>query len=264
MILRSAFALAAGLTCLLAGVAGFADHGQAQPYPPQGYQSYGRPQATMPYRPIPGAAIPDDDDDIPENQIATPGNYPPPPGARGAYVEREALPPPGAPAPYYGGRPPAFAYGDRNGYYPPPPQPYGGRPIGNGQPESYGAAPQQGYLPNQAAVPQHPEPYQQGYQPGYQPAPGQGPMQLVPRPPADVSGREPTGRDATGSVRPNTVATLPPDDQPETGKPEISPEFKRQIVNFQSNEPAGTLVIDTAHTFLYLVLGHGRAVRFRI
>jgi lipoprotein-anchoring transpeptidase ErfK/SrfK len=261
MNLRAAFALAAGLTSLLAGVACFADLGQAQPYPAQAYPPYGQqPQATMPYRPVPGAAIPDDDDDIPESQLAVPGSYPPPPGGRGPYVEREALPPPGAPAPYYGGRPPAFAYGDRNGYYPPPPQPYGGRPIGNGQPESYGAAPQQGYAPNQAAIPQQPEPYQQGYQG----APGQGPMQLGPRPPADLSGREPTGRDTTGAVRPNTVATLPPDDQPETGKAVIAPEFKRQIVNFQTSEPAGTIVIDTAHTFLFLVLGNGQAMRYGI
>jgi lipoprotein-anchoring transpeptidase ErfK/SrfK len=65
-------------------------------------------------------------------------------------------------------------------------------------------------------------------------------------------------------VRPNSVATLPPDDQPEDGKPELSPEFKRQLVNFQSNEPAGTIVIDTSRTFLYLTLGNGQAMRYGI
>jgi len=284
MILRSAFALTVGLVGVgLAGVGllGFAENAQAQqPYPPYGAQQ------GNPYRPVPNAAIPDDDDDIPANQLATPGAYPPPPSRGGGYVEREALPPPGAPAPYYGGRPPAVAYGDRNGNYPPQ-QPYGGRPVGNGQPESYGApqqgygaqqsygsqqgygpqqgyapqqgyGPQQGYAPNQAAIPQQPEPYQPGYQSG------QGPMQLGPRPPGDVSGREPAGPASTGTARPNTVATLPPDDQPEDGKPELAPQFKRQIVNFQSNEPAGTIVIDTAHTFLYLVLGNGQAMRYGI
>src|SRR5256885_1040534 len=86
----------------------------------------------------------------------------------------------------------------------------------------------------------------------------QGPMQLAPgaRPPGDVA-----GRDATGTVRPNTVATLPPEDQPEEGKAELPPQFKRQIVNFQSAEPAGTIVIDTANTYLYLVLGNGQGMR---
>jgi lipoprotein-anchoring transpeptidase ErfK/SrfK len=88
-------------------------------------------------------------------------------------------------------------------------------------------------------------------------------MQLGPRPPGDVNG-QPQGPATTGTVRPNTVATLPPDDQPEDGKPELSPEFKRQLVNFQSNEPAGTIVIDTGRTFLYLVLGNGQAMRYGI
>src|SRR5882757_8830973 len=115
MILRSAFTLAAGLVGLgLVGVGflGFAERAQAQqPYPP-----YGAQQGSNPYRPVPNAAIPDDDDDIPANQVATPGAYPPPPPSRGGgYVEREALPPPGAPAPYYGNRQaPARPSADRN------------------------------------------------------------------------------------------------------------------------------------------------------
>jgi lipoprotein-anchoring transpeptidase ErfK/SrfK len=35
-------------------------------------------------------------------------------------------------------------------------------------------------------------------------------------------------------------------------------------VNFNSAEPAGTLVIDTANTHLYLVLGNGQAMRYGI
>jgi lipoprotein-anchoring transpeptidase ErfK/SrfK len=68
----------------------------------------------------------------------------------------------------------------------------------------------------------------------------------------------------TGSLRPNSVATLPPEDQPETGKYEMPAQFKRQIVQFQSNEPAGTLVIDTSNTYLYLMLGGGQAMRYGI
>ncbi len=91
--------------------------------------------------------------------------------------------------------------------------------------------------------------------------PGPGPMQLGPgtRPPGEV-----VGRDATGTVRPGTVAALPPEDQPEDGKAELPPQFKRQLVTFQSPEPAGTLVIDTANTYLFLVLGNGQAMRYGI
>jgi lipoprotein-anchoring transpeptidase ErfK/SrfK len=58
---------------------------------------------------------------------------------------------------------------------------------------------------------------------------------------------------------------LPPEEQPEEGPPkELPPELKRQLVDYQTKEPAGTLVIDTANTFLYLVLGNGKAIRYGI
>ena len=40
--------------------------------------------------------------------------------------------------------------------------------------------------------------------------------------------------------------------------------FKRQVVNYPTNEAPGTIVIDTPNTFLYLVLGNGRALRYGI
>jgi lipoprotein-anchoring transpeptidase ErfK/SrfK len=40
--------------------------------------------------------------------------------------------------------------------------------------------------------------------------------------------------------------------------------LRRQIVGFDRNEPAGTIVIDTANTYLYYVLGNGRAVRYGV
>jgi len=62
-----------------------------------------------------------------------------------------------------------------------------------------------------------------------------------------------------------TVMTLPPEDQPETGKPkELPPNLKRQLVDFNTREPAGTIIIDTPNTYLYLVLGHGKALRYGI
>ena len=64
---------------------------------------------------------------------------------------------------------------------------------------------------------------------------------------------------------PTGTAALPPEDQPEQGQPkELSPELRRQLVDFNTKEPAGTIVVDTAHTFLYLVLGGGKAIRYGV
>jgi lipoprotein-anchoring transpeptidase ErfK/SrfK len=54
---------------------------------------------------------------------------------------------------------------------------------------------------------------------------------------------------------------------PQSGQPdadELAPELQRQVVAYPSKEPPGTIIIDTPHTFLYLTLGGGRAVRYGI
>jgi lipoprotein-anchoring transpeptidase ErfK/SrfK len=89
-------------------------------------------------------------------------------------------------------------------------------------------------------------------------------VQIGPGQDQGYPGQPRPSRDVTGTAHPNTVATLPPEDQPETGKSELPPELRRQMVPYQTNEPAGTLVIDTAHTYLYLVLGNGQAMRYGI
>ena len=61
------------------------------------------------------------------------------------------------------------------------------------------------------------------------------------------------------------IAALPPEDQPEQGPAkQLPPQFRRQLVDYVTTEPAGTIVIDTPHTFLYLVRGHGKAMRYGI
>jgi lipoprotein-anchoring transpeptidase ErfK/SrfK len=40
--------------------------------------------------------------------------------------------------------------------------------------------------------------------------------------------------------------------------------FKRQIVDYPTREAPGTIIIDTPNTYLYFVLGNGRAVRYGI
>ena len=36
------------------------------------------------------------------------------------------------------------------------------------------------------------------------------------------------------------------------------------MVTFNTKEPAGTIIIDTPNTYLYLVLGNGKAIRYGI
>jgi lipoprotein-anchoring transpeptidase ErfK/SrfK len=58
---------------------------------------------------------------------------------------------------------------------------------------------------------------------------------------------------------------LPPDVRPEAGAPaQLPPNLRRQLVDYRTKEPAGTLVIDTPNTYLYLVLGDGKALRYGI
>jgi lipoprotein-anchoring transpeptidase ErfK/SrfK len=44
----------------------------------------------------------------------------------------------------------------------------------------------------------------------------------------------------------------------------VAERLKRQLVNYATREAPGTIIIDTPNTYLYLVLGHGQAVRYGI
>jgi lipoprotein-anchoring transpeptidase ErfK/SrfK len=61
------------------------------------------------------------------------------------------------------------------------------------------------------------------------------------------------------------MAALPPEVRPETGpKKALPPQFRRTLVDYYTKEPAGTLIVDTQNTYLYLVLGQGKALRYGI
>jgi len=91
---------------------------------------------------------------------------------------------------------------------------------------------------------------------------------LPPRPPSDIdrSVQQPyQGPAVTPRAAPSNLASLPPEEQPEQGSSKELPQrFQRQLVNYASREPAGTIVIDTANTYLFLVLGDGKALRYGI
>ncbi len=44
----------------------------------------------------------------------------------------------------------------------------------------------------------------------------------------------------------------------------LPPHLRRQVVEYPTKEAAGTIVIDTANTFLYFVLGGAKAIRYGI
>ena len=48
------------------------------------------------------------------------------------------------------------------------------------------------------------------------------------------------------------------------GAVESPAHLRRQIVSYSTREPAGTIMVDTANTYLYYVLGGGRAMRYGI
>ncbi len=81
--------------------------------------------------------------------------------------------------------------------------------------------------------------------------------------PGNVTGAlqpPPTGPDG----RPMTVASLPPEEQPDTAPAQLPPNLRRQEVSFVTKEPPGTIVVDTPNTYLYYVLGNGRAIRYGV
>jgi lipoprotein-anchoring transpeptidase ErfK/SrfK len=92
------------------------------------------------------------------------------------------------------------------------------------------------------------------------------------RPPEAVGG--PPAAGVTGSVqqqapvgadgRPVQLSALPPDEQPEAAPAQLPPNLRRQEVAFPTKEPAGTIVVDTPNTYLYYVLGGGRAIRYGV
>ena len=63
---------------------------------------------------------------------------------------------------------------------------------------------------------------------------------------------------------PQTFEATPVEENEDTQAVQPSPRLQRQIVDYASREAAGTVIIDTPHTFLYYVLGNGKAIRYGI
>src|SRR5262245_63273823 len=52
---------------------------------------------------------------------------------------------------------------------------------------------------------------------------------------------------------------------PEAGETsELPAHLRRQVIEYRGQEAPGTVIIDTPNTYLYLVVGHGKAMRYGI
>jgi lipoprotein-anchoring transpeptidase ErfK/SrfK len=254
------FRTAGALATLLLGVALAADQAPAQYYPPP--QAY-PPQTTRPqqsYPPYGSAPGLEEDDDAPF--------YDPP------MVRSRPLPPPGVAGPQANAPlPPASVNGRGALVYPeevellPPPPGYFYREGSQGyelsaEPDARLAR------PNYATPPALPLP---GVPPALPPSASTQPGPSDPsdpnavRPPLSIGpGQVDPG--PTGAIRGDAhMAALPPDVRPETGPVKaLPPQFRRTLVDYRTKEPAGTLIVDTQNTYLYLVLGNGKAMRYGI
>jgi len=79
--------------------------------------------------------------------------------------------------------------------------------------------------------------------------------------PADLSAMPPLDSSATEPAVNEPDAAMPPVRDDDAALPE---NLRRQIVAYPTREPAGTIIIDTPHAYLYYVLGGGRAMRYGI
>lgn len=219
---------------------------QAQSYPVQQAPSYGAPAEYRPGDRAPNFdALEDDDDAMPQASLPSPGP---------AEDPRYGRPPAGAP-PVYSAAPP-------QGPVMSPDDPRYGRPA---VAPVYSAAPPQGPVMS----PDDPRYGRPAGPPAviYADRPGQAPGNDGMRPPGAVGGPAATGAVSSqpgADGRPMSVAGLPPEEQPDAAPAQLAPNLHRQEVAFQTKEPAGTIVVDTPNTYLYYVLGNGRAIRYGV
>ena len=145
-----------------------------------------------------------------------------------------------------------------------PPQP---PPVGYPPPPSY---------PSPASPPRYPgayPPYNDQYEGPYNDVYPPRPPRLVYPPLHAYPASQPRypGAYSYGAAGPmppprgTAVAALPPEYQPErTAAKELPPRFHRTLVDYPTVESPGTIIIDTPNTYLFLTIGHGKAIRYGI
>jgi lipoprotein-anchoring transpeptidase ErfK/SrfK len=129
-----------------------------------------------------------------------------------------------------------------------------------------------------------PPPQQSWGQPAPQPAPappqqswGQPAPQPAPAPPQQQAWGQPAPQPAPAlqlrSFFPSGTWGVPPSPPPpayapseygDMARPMVDPKYDRQVIDYKTDEPPGTIIVDTPHYFLYLVMEGGRAMRYGI
>src|SRR5262249_26925179 len=90
-------------------------------------------------------------------------------------------------------------------------------------------------------------------------------QQAETRPASPIVGQDDPRVTGSISSEPHHMAALPPEVQPEADSNKgLPPQFRRTLVDYYTKEPAGTIIIDTPNTYLYLVLGNGKALRYGV
>jgi lipoprotein-anchoring transpeptidase ErfK/SrfK len=251
-ILTICAAVTAGAACASLAQAQSGYPAQSYPVPPGASYSPYPPGAPADYRRAPGApdfdSLQDEDEPQGSTALSPPGpvlspddpRYGRPMGAP-VYSDRNA---PTGPVlspddPRYGRPMGAPVYSDRNAPTGPvlsPDDPRYGRPPG---------PPPVIYSDRNSAPPD-----------------GIRPPEAVGGTPAGVTGsvEAPVGADGRSVM----LSALPADERPETGPAQLAPNLRRQEVAFPTKEPAGTIVVDTPNTYLYYILGGGRAIRYGV
>lgn len=57
---------------------------------------------------------------------------------------------------------------------------------------------------------------------------------------------------------------IEPDPTQPSEDAQLPDRLRKQIVDYRGKEAAGTIIVDTPHTYLYLVMGNGKALRYGI
>jgi lipoprotein-anchoring transpeptidase ErfK/SrfK len=81
-----------------------------------------------------------------------------------------------------------------------------------------------------------------------------------PPPPFFLPSGEPFATRAGAGQQPAYARADPAD----PARPAIDPRYLRQIVDWDGHEAPGTIIIHTPDRFLYLIEGHGKAIRYGI
>jgi lipoprotein-anchoring transpeptidase ErfK/SrfK len=73
-----------------------------------------------------------------------------------------------------------------------------------------------------------------------------------------------SGATVAGPLAPSPFTSAGPTSQEQGAVSQLPSRLQRQAVSYPTREAPGTIVIDTPNTYLYLVLGHGQAMRYGI